>query len=98
MFEFYPNAEIKANGFHFQPQKCLNDSSALLIENRSFICRNFIVEPPVGQILNKRLKRQRKFIMFDSLSRKNCDSLVHGEVNVGDLSNKRIIPVKTKPE
>ena len=57
---------------------------ASLIDNLSFVCRNFVVEPQVRHILNKRLKRHGKSIIVDTLSRKNCDSLVHGEVNVGD--------------
>ena len=39
---------------------------ALLIESLSFLCRNFVVEPPVSQMFNKRLKRHRKSIIADT--------------------------------
>ena len=70
---------------------------ALLIESLSFICRNFVVEPPVSQMFNKRLKRHRKSIIADTLSRKNCDRLKRGEVNVRDKSNIRNDLLKQSP-
>ena len=70
----------------------------LLIESLSFICRNFVGEPPVSQMVNTRLKRHRKSIIADTLSQKNCDRLKRVEVNVGDKSNIRNVSVKTKPE
>lgn len=52
----------------------------------------------MGQILNKRLKRQGKLNIVDNLSRKNCDSLACGEVNVGYLCNEKNLTCKNKAE
>lgn len=68
----------------------------LLIESFLFVCCNFVVELQVCYILNKCLKCYGKFIIVDILFWKNCDSLVYGEVNVGDQLNKKKFICKNK--